>query len=86
MNKQDFLIDLEKGLAGLPREDVEERLAFYSEMIDDRAEETGSEEAAVSEIGPVEDVVRVDVPVRQRRLLALHHSLDRDARWSRHPK
>ena len=57
MNKQEFLTALEEGLRGLPREDVEERLAFYSEMIDDRSEETGSEEAAVAEIGPVADVV-----------------------------
>ena len=57
MNKQVFLTALEEGLRGLPREDVEERLAFYSEMIDDRSEEAGSEEAAVAEIGPVADVV-----------------------------
>ena len=57
MSKQEFLTALTQGLAGFPREDVDERLAFYSEMIDDRAEEIGSEEAAVAEIGPVDDVV-----------------------------
>ena len=39
MNRRDFLSGIEKGLAGLPREDVESRLAFYSEMIDDRVED-----------------------------------------------
>ena len=58
MNKQEFLTRLREGLAGLPREDVEERLAFYEEMIDDRVEEGLSEAAAVAEIGPVETVVR----------------------------
>ena len=57
MSKQEFLAALEQGLAGFPREDVDERLAFYSEMIDDRTEEIGSEEAAVAEIGTVDDVV-----------------------------
>ena len=58
MNKQEFLTRLREGLAGLPREDAEERLAFYEEMIDDRMEEGLSEAAAVAEIGPVETVVR----------------------------
>ena len=51
MRKQEFLDLLRKKLAGLPREDVEERLAFYCEMIDDRTEECGSEEEAVAAIG-----------------------------------
>lgn len=51
MNKQDFLLQLQKGLSGLPREDAEERLTFYSEMIDDRVEEGRSEEEAVGELG-----------------------------------
>lgn len=47
MNKQEFLVKLRKGLSGLPKEDIEERLTFYSEMIDDRMEEGLSEEEAV---------------------------------------
>ncbi len=58
MSKQDFLAELERGLQGLPQEDIIERLTFYSEMIDDRIEEGFTEEAAVAAIGPVEDVVR----------------------------
>ena len=38
MNKSEFLEELRKGLAGLPKDDVEERLTFYGEMIDDRIE------------------------------------------------
>ena len=57
MNKQEFLARLRKGLAGLPHSDIEERLAFYSEMIDDRMEEGLSEEDAVAAVGPVESLV-----------------------------
>lgn len=57
MNKQEFLAELQKELHGLPQNDIEERLTFYSEMIDDRTEEGLSEEDAVSEIGDVNEVV-----------------------------
>ena len=57
MTKQDFLTRLEKSLSGLPREDIEERLTFYAEMIDDRIEEGLGEEKAVAGIGSVEDIV-----------------------------
>ena len=56
MNKQVFLSELRKGLSGLPQDDIEERLAFYSEMIDDRIEEGLSEEEAVSEVGSVDGI------------------------------
>jgi len=57
MRKAEFLNELEAGLVGLPKEDVEERLAFYSEMIDDRMEEGLTEEAPVAAAGPVDDIV-----------------------------
>lgn len=57
MSKQEFLAELRKGLSGLPQSDIEERLSFYSEMIDDRMEESLSETEAVEAIGPVSDVV-----------------------------
>ena len=66
MNKQDFLVQLRKGLSGLPQDDIEERLTFYKEMIEDRMEEGFSEEEAVSAIGSVEDIVRqsiADIPL-----------------------
>lgn len=57
MNKQEFLAELRKGLHGLPQNDIDERLTFYSEMIDDRVEEGLTEEEAVSEIGTVDEIV-----------------------------
>ena len=57
MRKQEFLAELRTGLSGLPQNDIEERLTFYGEMIDDRVEEGLTEEDAVSDIGTVDEVV-----------------------------
>ena len=56
MRKQDFLSALKTSLLGLPKQDVEEHLNFYSEMIDDRMEEGRTEEEAVADIGSVEEI------------------------------
>lgn len=57
MTKQQFLSELRSKLQGLPPEDIDERISFYEEMIDDRIDEGESEETAVAEIGNVDDVV-----------------------------
>lgn len=57
MNKQEFLSQLREGLAGLPGQDIEERLIFYSEMIDERMAEGLTEEEAVDGIGTVNEIV-----------------------------
>ena len=56
MNKQEFIGNLRVNLSGLPKSDVEERLNFYSEIIDDRVEEGLSEEEAVLELGNADEV------------------------------
>ena len=66
MNKQEFLAQLRKGLSGLPKDDIDERLTFYSEMIDDRMEDGIPEETAVCEIGAVDELVSqiiADIPL-----------------------
>ena len=66
MTKQGFLAQLRKGLAGLPQDDVEERLTFYGEMLEDRMEDGLSEEEALAEIGDVDEIVRqtiADIPL-----------------------
>ena len=68
MNKQEFLTALRQGLSGLPIEDTEERLNFYSEMIDDQVEEGKSEEEAVASIGSVDEIlsqILSEVPLTQ---------------------
>lgn len=57
MNRQEFLEELRKGLSGLPKDDINERLSFYSEAIEDRMEEGVSEEEAVLAVGSVSEIV-----------------------------
>ena len=56
MTKVKFLMLMHEKLAGLPRDEVEERLTFYCEMIDDRIEEGLTEEEAVAAVGSVEEI------------------------------
>ena len=51
MSKQEFLDALKEHLSGFPKEELDERLDFYSEMIDDRIESGLPEEDAVLELG-----------------------------------
>lgn len=57
MRKEEFLAQLRKGLSGLPQDDVQERVIFYGEMIDDQMEEGASEEDAVAAVGSVDEIV-----------------------------
>ena len=54
MNKQQFLDELRKRLCGLSQDDIEEKLLFFEEMIDDRMEEGESEVEAVSAVGELD--------------------------------
>ena len=66
MNKQDFLLRLRERLAALPQEDVEERLNFYEELIQDGMEEGLTEEEAVAQIGSadaVADGIIAEIPL-----------------------
>lgn len=57
MTKQEFLLLLQNGLSGLPKADLEERINFYSEMIDDRIDDGLSEQQAVLEMGEPEKII-----------------------------
>ena len=57
MTKIEFLNEIRKKLSILPREEVEDRINFYSEMIDDKIEDGLSEQDAISDIGSVDGVV-----------------------------
>ena len=58
MNREEFLSQLRQSLRGLPKEDIEDRINFYSESISDRMEEGKSEEEAIADIGSVDSVVK----------------------------
>lgn len=65
MRKLEFLAQLRKGLSGLPGDEIEERLTFYSEMIADRMEEGLSEEEAVAAAGSAPEIaaqIAADTP------------------------
>lgn len=66
MTKYEFLSSLQNRLSGLPQEDVEERLHFYGEMIEDRMEEGLLEAEAVSAVGSAEEIagqIIADIPL-----------------------
>lgn len=68
MTKNEFLCELRKRLTGLPSDDIEERVNFYSEMIDDMMEEGLSESEAIEKIGgaqKVADSIIADTPLRK---------------------
>lgn len=56
MTKEQFINKLNTELSFLSPEELESRLAFYSEMIDDRIEEGLSEEEAVAAIGSIVEI------------------------------
>lgn len=58
MRKYEFLTELQNKLQGLPKDELENRVNFYREMIEDRMDEGKTEEEAVAEIGNVDDIVR----------------------------
>ena len=57
MNKTEFLEKIRSGLGGIPQKDIDERLAFYSEMIDDRIEDGITEEEAVAQTGSADEII-----------------------------
>ena len=68
MNKQEFLNALSERLQGIPIEDREKSLEYYSEMIDDRTEDGLTEEQAVKAMGSVNDIadrIIADTPVEK---------------------
>ena len=58
MEKEEFLEELRNRLNGLPQKDIDERVSFYSEMIDDRVEDGMTEEEAINNIGGIDEVVK----------------------------
>lgn len=56
MTKLNFLFELHERLSDLPQNEVEERLTFYLEMIEDRMEEGLLEEDAVAAVGSIDEI------------------------------
>lgn len=58
MDKYEFLTTLRAKLWSIPHSDAERTVDYYAEMIDDRMEEGLSEEAAVADVGDLDEIVR----------------------------
>lgn len=70
MNKSKFLLRLKRALRGCSPSEIQSRLAFYSEMIDDRVEEGLTEKEAVSAFGNPEDIaseIRAELNERPKK-------------------
>lgn len=79
MTKAEFLATLRQRLNGLSQEDIAERVAFYSEAIDDRMEDGLTEEEAVEQMGAAgdiaarilhENVSTSTAPIKQKRQMS----------------
>lgn len=57
MNKAEFLAALRERLSGLPEEDFNKSIDYYTEMIDDRVEDGMSEEEAVACLGSMDEII-----------------------------
>ena len=66
MTKSEFLEELKHKLSKLPAYEIKKTVSFYAECIDDRIEEGMTEEAAVSALGNINDIVNeilIDTPL-----------------------
>lgn len=66
MNKEGFLNDLKNALSGLPQQEIDDRISFYSEIIDDKIEEGMTEEQAIEDIGAIDEIrsqIISDIPI-----------------------
>jgi uncharacterized membrane protein len=57
MRKQDFIKELRLNLSFLPKEEIEDRISFYNELIDDKIEEGVKEEDAIKSIGSIDEII-----------------------------
>ncbi len=75
MTKESLLMWLREAFSAYPPEEVEERLRFYEELIDDRMEEGFTEEEAVASLGSLEEVIAkmgAEMPPLKKRKGKLH--------------
>lgn len=72
MNKQEYLAQLRAALACLPEGEIEESVAFYTEMIDDRVADGLTEEEATAQLDDPKAAARAiiaDLPVVPRTVV-----------------
>ena len=57
MRKQDFIKELRLNLSFLPKEEIDDRISFYSELMYDKIEEGVKEEDAIKSIGSIDEII-----------------------------
>ncbi len=66
MTKYEFLSELREGLSGLPEEDIQKSVDYYSEMIEDQIEDGIAQEEAVKAMGSAAKIanqILMDTPL-----------------------
>ena len=56
MTKDIFINELKDKLKGLPKEEIDERISFYEELIDDMIEDGKTVDEALEKLGTIEEV------------------------------
>ncbi len=67
MRKKEFISEIRDALRGYPRNEVENSVEFYSELIDDRMENGMEEEQAVASLGDLDRIIKnikMDMPLK----------------------
>lgn len=68
MNKEEFLNKLVESLSGLPQNEVQKTVDYYSEIIDDAVENGENEQEVIARIGNIDTIVEKiidDTPIRK---------------------
>ena len=77
MRKREFLKRLSEELSHLDRDERDDILDYYEELIEDRIERTGKSEAdVIYDLGEIEDIARRVDPSRKRKF---HYEEDEDS-------
>ena len=69
MNKTEFLAAIAEKLGALSKSDIENSLAYYSEMVEDYMENGKTEEEAVAAMGDLNDIIAqilAETPKKER--------------------
>ena len=77
MNKLELINQLNERLSGLPREEAERFITFYSESIDDRMEEGMTEQQAIDDLGGLDAIVET-IEREQERLAPAQPAVNKD--------
>ena len=66
MTKLEFISSLYERLSGIPKKELEDRISFYVEAIEDRIEDRLSEADAVAEVGSADEIAEAilsEIPI-----------------------